>query len=176
MRDNIWWVPLAGAGVALLGVVVGQLLSNRRETVRWRREHLRLKEQWEREDVARTHEQRRDVYVEYATEWQKYLLITERCKILDEPEPDVDALSSLYAGLIKVEIFGTKELIDSAREMFDAMKKWVFDDRSFDDELLFGKYLFLVRSDLGLREGLVRSQVYKSVSREAARKHGGQQV
>jgi hypothetical protein len=61
------------AGIGLLGTIVGtisgvfitQRRSDRREAAAWVRERVREREVWEREDVLRNFEARRDSYVSF---------------------------------------------------------------------------------------------------------------
>lgn len=63
------WVPLVVAGIGLLGTIVGTttgvIITQRPRTVGRRRERAREREVWEREDVLRNFEARRDAYVSF---------------------------------------------------------------------------------------------------------------
>ncbi|MFV8245675.1 hypothetical protein [Mycolicibacterium peregrinum] len=59
-------IGVAGTvGGTLSGVLVTQLMSNRREAAAWQREMGREKARWAREDRARTFEHRREAYVAF---------------------------------------------------------------------------------------------------------------
>ncbi|KXX60281.1 hypothetical protein AZG88_38225 [Rhodococcus sp. LB1] len=63
------WVPLVVAAIGLIttvtGVVVTQILANRRERASWNRDLQREQVRWTREDQRLTFEQRRTAYVEF---------------------------------------------------------------------------------------------------------------
>jgi hypothetical protein len=151
------WVTLAGscagAVVALAGVIISQVLTERRETARWAREQSRQRETWEREDAARTYEQRRDAYLAYANEWHRYHdKINEhfdrrsRGYALD---PDEDALNDLYKYLLQVEIFGTDGGRKAAKTAFKELADWLFGDRKLDYAVI-ESYQEQVRDDLAI--------------------------
>lgn len=66
MSQTPLWVPLVVAGLGLLGAVCGTIVgvlitqrrSDRREQVAWNRERERERERWAREDAMRTFEHR----------------------------------------------------------------------------------------------------------------------
>jgi hypothetical protein len=73
MNSTPLWLPLAVAGIGLLGTIVGtitgvliaQRRSDRREREAWQRERDRERQLWAREDALRNFEQRRDTYVSF---------------------------------------------------------------------------------------------------------------
>jgi|SRR3954447_3284779 hypothetical protein len=62
------WVPLAVAAMGFAGIVITQYLAIRRDDKQWNRERDRERERWQREDVARTFEQRRTAYFSFYEE------------------------------------------------------------------------------------------------------------
>jgi hypothetical protein len=58
------WVPLVVAVIGLVATIVGVIItqrrSDRREKIAWERERERERERWAREDAARTFELRRE--------------------------------------------------------------------------------------------------------------------
>jgi hypothetical protein len=69
------WVLLAVAGFGVLGTLAGVLVtqrwSDRRETANREREHDRQREQWRREDDARTFDHRRIAYSDFYESLQR---------------------------------------------------------------------------------------------------------
>lgn len=73
MNQTPLWVPLAVAGLGLLGTLCGtiagvlitQRRSDRREQTTWERDRDRERERWEREDALRTFEERRSAYEQF---------------------------------------------------------------------------------------------------------------
>lgn len=63
------WVPLVVAALGLIstvvGIVVTQIMANRREHASWQRDTDREQKRWQREDHSRTFEHRRTAYVEF---------------------------------------------------------------------------------------------------------------
>ena len=72
------WVPLVVAALGfvstLTGVVVTQILANRRERASWNRDLQREQVRWTREDQRLTFEQRRTAYVEFYESLQRMML------------------------------------------------------------------------------------------------------
>jgi hypothetical protein len=54
------WLTLVVGLLGFTGVLIIQLLSNRRDDLRWRREREREQQVWAREDAARSYEYRRE--------------------------------------------------------------------------------------------------------------------
>lgn len=63
------WVPLVVAALGfvstVVGIVVTQIMANRRERASWQRDTDREQQRWQREDQARTFEHRHTAYVEF---------------------------------------------------------------------------------------------------------------
>lgn len=63
------WLPLASAGIAVVGTLSGGLVtqrwSDRRDDKTWQRERAREQQRWVREDQARTFEHRREVFEDF---------------------------------------------------------------------------------------------------------------
>ena len=72
------WVPLLVAALGIVstvvGIVVTQIMANRRERATWTRELAREQARWLREDRALTFEHRRAVYVEFYESLRKMML------------------------------------------------------------------------------------------------------
>src|ERR1017187_4839024 len=73
MQTTPLWVPIAVAGVGVLGTIIAgiagvlitQRRSDRRDDKTWARERERERERWERDDQARTFEHRRESYADF---------------------------------------------------------------------------------------------------------------
>jgi hypothetical protein len=61
-------VPLAVAAMGFAGILFSQYLAIRRDDKQWNRERDRERERWQREDAARTFEQRRIAYASFYEE------------------------------------------------------------------------------------------------------------
>ena len=63
------WVTLVVAALGfvstVVGIVITQVMANRRELASWQRDTDREQQRWQREDQARTFEHRRTTYVEF---------------------------------------------------------------------------------------------------------------
>jgi hypothetical protein len=63
------WLPLLVAALGIAGTVTGVVLTqrnaNHRDDITWARERERERQAWEREDLARTFDDRRVAYVEF---------------------------------------------------------------------------------------------------------------
>ena len=73
MNTTPLWVPLLVAAMGLIGTVAGtvggvlvtQLMANKREQANWTRELRREQTRWSREDQTMTFEHRRVAYVDF---------------------------------------------------------------------------------------------------------------
>lgn len=141
---------LLGGGFALLGVWFTQRQSDRRELERWQREREREREGWAREDAARSYDHRRDAYIDFMSEWNRYYDIAYRARVLGPgEEPDFDWLVDLYGKLIPVEIFGTGSAAKSARAALKALSDYAYNGTALD-HAIFGELQSIVRRDLGV--------------------------
>src|SRR5665647_3462696 len=83
MNSTPLWLPLAVAGIGLLGTIVGtitgvliaQRRSDRREREAWQRERDRERQLWAREDALRNFEQRRDTFDERQEDYNSNELV-----------------------------------------------------------------------------------------------------
>jgi hypothetical protein len=75
MATTPLWVPLAAAGLAVIGTLAGviftQAWNGRQEERRWAREAERLREDRAREDRNRSYEHRRAAYVDFLAEFER---------------------------------------------------------------------------------------------------------
>jgi hypothetical protein len=138
------WVPLlvailgllGTAGGAIVGVLITQRRSDRREKAAWDREREREREVWAREDAARTFELRRQSYVEYfeavdavIREYNDMMVRLGMLLIDDEDRDVVEARSSgtpefskekqraYYSALDRVEMYGSTRVLKQKSEI-----------------------------------------------------------
>jgi hypothetical protein len=122
------------AGV--IGVVITQRWSDRREAKtaererqreqeRWERERERERERWAREDVARTFDRRSASYLDfYSAVGQEYLSLMEvfsRRRWHSEPDahaPD-EVRDAVFKTLEEVRVYGSQTVVETAEEIFD---------------------------------------------------------
>ena len=99
MNSTPLWLPLAVAGIGLLGTIIGtvtgvliaQRRSDRREREAWQRERDRERQLWAREDALRNFEQRRDTYVSFYETLRKTVLkVYDHGMGLSAPPPAED--------------------------------------------------------------------------------------
>jgi hypothetical protein len=152
MATTPLWVPLAVAGLAVVGTLAGvvftQVWNSRLEERRWARESERLREAQAREDANRTYEHRRAAYVDFMQEQDR---LQEAHPFIREP-----ALNGLRERYVAVRIYGTHEawhlalncmveLVLSAERPMDAS--------AFEAAMEAGdEYLRQVRKELGVPE------------------------
>lgn len=83
------WVPLAVAAMGFAGILISQYLAIRRDDKQWNRERDRERERWQREDAARTFEQRR---IAYASFYEELRLIAAAIQNKSFAEPNAAEL------------------------------------------------------------------------------------
>jgi hypothetical protein len=120
------WVTLIVATLGLVstvvGIVVTQIMANRRERESWQRETDRERERWAREDRARTFEHRRDAYAQFY-----YGLHTTLWHELD-PGPDeifpIGSQIELLRMLWLLELYASQRVTQLARAAYEAAAQW----------------------------------------------------
>lgn len=122
------WLTLAVGVLGFTGVLTTQLLSNRREDLRWRREREREQQVWAREDAARSYEYRREAYAkffaEYHSMWGAAVEWEHRGGY--QGDPPEDTLTPLYMTLAEIKIYGTAAAYKLADEAFNSLVRYVF--------------------------------------------------
>jgi hypothetical protein len=157
------WVPLAAAGLAVLGtlggVVVTQAWNSRAEERRQAREDARLREERAREDLNRSYEHRRAAYLDFLREfdrlYERYLAPRHgkpgRPPSFDDPA--WDGLDDRHSALL---IYGTYEAERAAFRCLQSLRSAASrpEDKRLDEDLFeaWVAYLGLVRKDLGMPE------------------------
>jgi hypothetical protein len=172
------WVPLAVAGIAVLGTLSGaiagtvitQRQANRREDKTWAREREQKRESWAREDVAHTFEHRREAYANFYVALQAMARMAYAHGILlSEDLPD-DWYSEAFGQLSRLSLYADRRVASAASNAYTAAWNWGMnskhrDEVSVDDELEeFNKFsqryaeaeaelLVLTREALSIPEG-----------------------
>lgn len=153
------WVPLAVAGIAVIGTLAGvvftQVWNSRLEERRWARENNRLLEAQAREDLNRTYDHRRAAYVEFQQEFDR--LVGLHWGSNREPialnDPVYHQLTQRWT---PIRVYGTYEADKLASKCLDKLQDWgVHPDRGdlADEAIAAGiEYLFQIRRDLGVPE------------------------
>lgn len=124
------WLPLASAGIAVLGTLGGSALTQRwaerRDDKTWRRERAREQERWVREDHARTFEHRREVFEDC---YQAIKALAHRAYdhgygFDDTPELPFDWNADAWAKLNRLALYADRPLYRAASAAYDAAFWW----------------------------------------------------
>lgn len=133
MNTTPLWVPLVVAALGLVstgvGIVVTQVMANRRERANWTRELERERQRWQREDEALTFEHRRIAYVEFFEALRKMQVSVEELAMgprLGETHAqlDDDWQINAWEKLQHLELYATPRVGFLAREAFLATLRW----------------------------------------------------
>ena len=166
------WVPLAGALIAIGGVLITQARADKREVVAREHEQERERDRWSREDAARTFEHRRTVYADfYNANGELGLWVHGYYDALyveprdpdDDPELPLDWASAEYKQLELLELYATPKVARLAHEAHLACMAWgiqaestrdvnKFRERQEQWELARRNLLAAIRQDLGVPE------------------------
>ena len=134
MSSTPLWVPLASAGIAVLGtlgggiggVLVTQRWADRREEKAWARERVREQGRWSREDEARTFEHRREVFEDF---YQAVKALARRAYdhgygFDGTPELPFDWNADAGAKLNRLGLYADRRLAAAAAAAYDAAFWW----------------------------------------------------
>ena len=142
------WAGLIGGGLALVGVLVAQRQTTRRDDARWAREVARQDAQWRREDAARSYEHRREAYMAFMASWQGHYDGAFYYRLVEEgPLPDFDWLDELHKLHLAIEVFGSPDAIAAAAATMKNLDGYGQSDDELDYDL-FKAYQAAVRADL----------------------------
>jgi hypothetical protein len=128
------WVPLVVAAFGLVstvvGIVVTQVMANRRERANWTRELERERQRWQCEDEALTFEHRRIAHVEFFEALRKMQVRVEELAMgprLGETHAqlDDDWQINAWEKLQHLELYATPRVGFLAREAFSLRYVWV---------------------------------------------------
>lgn len=169
------WVPLVVAGLGLLGTVLGtiggvlitQRLSDRREAVAWDRERDRQREQWAREDAARTFEHRRQAYSDFYESLKAMALRAYSYGVGlgddDEEELPEGWQFPTFQRLQQLDLYGTPTVALTAHEAYTVVWRWGVGTKFGEDDEAFyeaheaadaaeQELLLAIRTDLAIPE------------------------
>jgi hypothetical protein len=162
------WVPLAIAGLGVLGTLGAALLtqrrSDRRERGAWTREREREREHWAREDAVRTFDQRRDSTVDFyeSVREMAFLAYNHGMGLNESAEVLAEGWQlPTYRRLQHLRVFGSPEVVEAANEAYSAAWSWghgatfgVDDDEFYDGQDRYDQseaiLLDAIRLDLGV--------------------------
>ena len=135
MKSTRLWVPLAVAALGLLSTLVGVLLtqrrSDRRENTSWKRERERERERWAREDAARTFEHRREAYADFYESLRQTALAAYNHGMglgdhADDGQLGEGWQTATYRKLQHLRLYGSSVVDAAASEAYSAAWWWGF--------------------------------------------------
>lgn len=152
-----------GFVATIVGVMITQRRSDRREDKNWQRERERERERWAREDAARTFELRRDAYVEFYESLREMIRIVydHGVGLSETDDLPPDWTSPTFRKLQHLELYASPDAASFAVAAYVSCREWGHravrgrDDEQFrslqrvteqDVEIL----LDALRSDLGV--------------------------
>jgi hypothetical protein len=147
-------IAVLGLASTLLGVVITQRSSDRREAVQWTRMREREREQWAREDSLRTFEQRRTCYLEFEEQ-----LVSTALKVSYAQDGFRSALEDewqipVFQSLLRLQVFSTGKATRAASEAYEALLRWGgvdgvnYPGAEADYDKAHDQYLAIIRRDL----------------------------
>lgn len=138
------WVPLVVAALGfvstLTGVVVTQILANRRERASWNRDLQREQVRWTREDQRLTFEQRRTAYVEFYESLQRMMLraYDHGLGLSGEgPELPEGWQTEAADACRRLEVYASPDVSGAAMDAYRATWLWGYAARHGDDDEAF---------------------------------------
>jgi hypothetical protein len=134
MHTTPLWVPIAVAGVGVLGTIVAgitgivmtQRRADRRDDRIWARERERERERWAREDEARTFEHRRESYADFyeALKDMARTAYDHGYGFRDGSELAWDWQSPTFRKLQRLSLYSTPTVAEAAARAYDAAFQW----------------------------------------------------
>jgi hypothetical protein len=162
MATTPLWVPLAVAGLAVLGTLAGvvftQVWNARLEARRWARETERLREAQARDDLNRTYEHRRAAYADFLQEFERLqgIYVDSHREPIDPPSLNDRVFNGLTERHSTLWLYGTYEAEQAAGQCLTALKLAAIHPENGglqEDVYEAGStYLLQVRKDLGVPE------------------------
>jgi hypothetical protein len=160
MTTTPLWVPLVIAGLGVLGTVLGSVITQRRadhrETLQWDRTRTREREQWAREDVLRTFEQRSSCYMEFEEQIRSTALAVYEAQSGVNSMLDEDWQNSAFQSLLRLQVFAPPDTTAASLSVYDALLRWgeASRENSYHMEAFYDRahdqYLAAIRRDLGI--------------------------
>ena len=130
MSSTPLWLPLASAGIAVVGTLAGGFFTQRwadhRDDKTWQRERAREQQRWTREDQARTFEHRREVFEDF---YQAVKALARRAYdhghgLDSTPELPLDWNADAAAKLNRLALYADRRLYDAAAAAYNAALSW----------------------------------------------------
>ncbi|MCZ9635006.1 hypothetical protein [Rhodococcus sp. BH5] len=141
------WSPLLTALLALAGVLFTQYRAERRADNLERRREVR-------EDIAKSHENRRDAYGAFLSLFYQLERAAREWNEDEQGEPSEDALESILEPLTLIRIYGTTAATAAADQLVDWLFADVFgpqpENHKGQRASLEENYLKIVRNDLAI--------------------------
>lgn len=149
-----------GPTMTLLGVAWTQIRADRREDRRIaaeeRREQARVGAETARVAAATFFEHRRAAYAELIERYHFWADVSADIRNGIEPRPDEDALRDLWRVVSVIELFGSRETAEAARDLHQEVYDMVLNENPGEhaDVVLlaaYEKFMEAARADLGVR-------------------------
>lgn len=125
------WPTLVIAGMGFVSTVTASVYSQRhaarREDLKWEREQAQTRTLWEREDAARSYDDRRHAYLEFIAELDK-IISASYWLTPDSPPPPEDYLAGVGTCLLRVRVFGSQAAAQMAENAMQRLDDWVQSD------------------------------------------------
>ena len=151
------WVPLVVALLGIGGVLLSQLMANKREEARSRDEGNREQRASMREDAARSYEYRREAYIDFVRDYHRHWNILAAEPWKPRPDPPEDWLQPLHDRLTEIDIFGTREAARLAREALNELDDYAFTSKGLSPHVL-DQLNSEIRRDLSIPDRSDREQ------------------
>ena len=138
------WVPLVVAALGfvstVVGIVVTQIMANRRERASWQRDTDREQQRWQREDQARTFEHRHTAYVEFYEALRAMMLrvYDHGMGLSDEGNELPEGWQNDAAEAVRrLEVYAAPDVSTRAIAAYDATWRWGQATRHGQDDQAF---------------------------------------
>lgn len=149
---------LGSVGGTVVGVVITQRRSDRRDKLQWERTREIETARWAREDAMRTFERRQACYMEFEEFLRSAALAVYRAGFSPASQLDDDWKTSTYQSLLRMQVFATPEASKAGDHAYKALCRWGNHDSSdelnlfHEDEHAYdeahAQYLSIIRRDL----------------------------
>jgi hypothetical protein len=165
------WVPLSVAALGVLGTLTGTVVgalvvqrrADRREDLAWSRERDREREQWQREDQARTFEHRREACVDFYASLQTTVRAIYNCGLALGPHAELgdDWQFPTFGKFQHLKIYASPTLAKVADDAYRCAWRWgsrtdlgVANDKFYELQELYDKaeveLLHEIRAELSI--------------------------
>lgn len=147
-------IAILGLFSTLLGVVITQRSSDRREALQWTRMREREQEQWAREDSLRTFEQRRICYLDFEEHLRSTALAVSYAQDGFSSAVEDEWQVPVFQSLLRLQVFSTPEATQAATAAYDALLRWGgvdginYPGAEAEYDKAHDQYLAIIRRDL----------------------------